>query len=84
MVLEFGMCLTASTVTYYILHKSKINGSADLLELGSQVIVFSAACFPDVAVGSVDPACVADRYSQQPGQLQGCRRQLFWRWCGGL
>lgn len=43
---------------YYILLKSKINGSDDLLELGSQVIVFSAACFPDVAVGSVDSAHV--------------------------
>lgn len=45
---------------YYILLKSKINDSADLLELGSQVIIFSAACFPDVAVGSVDPAWAAD------------------------
>lgn len=45
---------------YYILLMSKINGSADLLELGSQVIIFSAVCFPDVAVGSVDPAWAAD------------------------
>lgn len=44
----------------YILLKSKINGSADLLELGSQVIIFSAACFPDVAVGNVDPAWAAN------------------------
>ena len=45
---------------YYILLKSKIKGSADLLELGSQVIIFSTACFPDVAVGSVDPAWTTD------------------------
>lgn len=45
---------------YYILLKSKIKGSADLLELGSQVIIFSAACFPDRAAGSVDPAWSAD------------------------
>lgn len=45
---------------YYILLNSKIKHRADLPELGSQVIIFFAACFPDVAVGSVDPAWAAE------------------------
>lgn len=45
---------------YYILFNSKIKHRADLLELGSQVIIFFAACFSDVAMGSVDAAWAAD------------------------
>lgn len=70
MVLKFGMWLPPLLLQSKIngcadLLKSKINGSADFLELGSQVIVFSAGSFLDVAVGSVDPACVADTVSSQ-------------------
>lgn len=45
---------------YYILLNSKIKHRADLPELGSQVIIFFAAYFPDVAMSSVDAAWAAD------------------------
>lgn len=50
--------------------ESKIKDSADFQELGSQVAIFSTACFPDIVVGSVDSVWVADKIQSRIGELQ--------------